>query len=137
VFSLGERRKEGLVATTIIERARGMFAREQPGSTGPAKPAGPLKKPVQTYHAVSVEPGRNCCHSARVLKGQRFLSREAPQLPLKNCANAECTCYYTHHDDRRGGPRRARDMGVSIDGWIETDRRDGSPRGRRKSDKIS
>jgi len=126
---------EGIdVATTIIERAIGLFAREQPSN---GKPAGTVKKAVQTNHAVSIETGRNCCHGARMLRGQRFLSREAPTLPLKNCGLDECTCHYTHHEDRRAGPRRARDMGVAIDGWIETDKRGGSFRGRRKTDKTS
>lgn len=111
------------------------LAASQP--TRAAAPAKPFLKPLQKFHAVSVEPGRNCCHSARVLKGQRFLSGEAPSLPLKNCMNDQCTCYYTHHEDRRDAPRRARDMGVAIDGWLESDRRGGAVRGRRKIDKPS
>jgi hypothetical protein len=69
------------------------------------------------------------------MEGQRFLSREAPQLPLKDCASASCTCRYQHHEDRRRGPRRARDMGVAMDGWMETDQRVEKGRGRRKIDK--
>lgn len=123
------------MATTFISRARGMFmAGSEPKAAAPPKPT---MKPLQNFHAVSVEPGRNCCHSARVLKGQRFLSREAPSLPLKNCMNDDCTCFYTHHEDRRESPRRARDMGVAIDGWLESDRRGGAVRGRRKIDKPS
>ena len=121
------------VAHTFIERARELFAREQPGKE---KPAATIKKPLQTYHAVSIETGRECCHSARILRGQRFFSREAPTLPLKNCMNTACTCRYVHYDDRRAGPRRARDMGVAIDGYIEKDQRGGPFRGRRKPDKL-
>jgi hypothetical protein len=68
------------------------------------------------------------------LRGQRFLSREAPQLPLKACDREDCTCRYEHHQDRRKGFRRARDMGVSVDGWVETDKRAEVKRGRRKED---
>ena len=122
------------MATTFITRARGMFGGDaaKPEASGKSIP-----KPVLKHHAVSIEPGRNCCHSAKVLKGKRFLSREAPVLPLKNCMNGECTCHYAHHDDRRTGARRARDMGVAIDGWLESDRRGGAVRGRRKIDKPS
>ena len=119
--------------STIISRARGLFVREEPKPTSTKA----TPKPVTKYHAVSVEPGRNCCHSARMLQGRRFLSREAPVLPLKNCVNDECTCHYAHHDDRRTGPRRARDMGVAIDGWFEHEHRQGTLRGRRKTDKPS
>ncbi len=124
------------MATSFFSRARGMFSpASTPKTAAPAK-AGKLGlKPDPKFHAVSVEPGRNCCHSARALQGQRFLSREAPALPLKNCMNEACTCSYVHHEDRRAGPRRARDMGVAIDGWIEAERRGGPIRGRRKIDK--
>jgi hypothetical protein len=98
------------VATSFISRARGLFsAGSEPNAAAPAKPAGPAGpgiKPGPKFHAVSVEPGDNCCHSARALKGRRFLSREAPSLPLKNCMNPKCTCSYVHHEDRRAGPRR-------------------------------
>ena len=118
---------------TIISRAKGLFIREEPKASS----NGATLKPVQKFHAVSIEPGRNCCHGARLLQGTRFLSREAPPLPLKNCNNEECTCHYAHHVDRRTGPRRARDMGVAIDGWLEKDHRQGTGRGRRKTDKPS
>jgi hypothetical protein len=120
--------------STIISRARGLFfVREEPKPTSTKA----TPKPVVKYHAVSIEPGRNCCHSARMLQGTRFLSREAPALPLKNCSNDQCTCHYAHHDDRRTRPRRARDMGVAVDGWLEKDLRVGAVRGRRKTDKPS
>jgi hypothetical protein len=90
---------------------------------------------TQTFHAVTIQAGRNCCHEARALQGQKFLSREAPSLPLKNCSSDDCTCLYQHHDDRRAGPRRARDMGVAVDGWQEADQRVLKGRGRRKAEK--
>ena len=61
------------------------------------------------FHAVSVQSPQNSCAAARQLAGQRYLSTEAPRLPLQNCTAATCTCRYAHHDDRRAGPRRASD----------------------------
>lgn len=126
-----------VVATTLIDRARGMFLRAEPvtaAKTG--QPDKPARKPSTTpYHAVSIQPGRQCCHESRALEGQRFLSREAPSLPLKHCTAATCTCHYLHHDDRRTGPRRARDMGVALDSWMEVDHRAEKGRGRRKTDR--
>ncbi|MFO1455514.1 MAG: hypothetical protein U1F18_04650 [Steroidobacteraceae bacterium] len=59
------------------------------------------------WHAVSVECGRQGCPPAQRLAGQRFLSGQAPKLPLVSCANPQgCRCVYKHHDDRRAGPRR-------------------------------
>lgn len=65
---------------------------------------------VNPYHAVSVAPGSDCCAVARDLLGRRFLSKEAPSLPLSGCTAERCTCRYQHHADRRsGGDRRIRD----------------------------
>jgi hypothetical protein len=123
------------VASTFFDRARGMFLRDEQAAKAAAKPV--AKKITQTFHAVSIEPGRHCCQEARALEGHRFLSREAPSLPLRNCPNDNCECHYQHFDDRRAGPRRARDMGVAIDGWTESDLRAQKGRGRRKTDQSS
>jgi len=60
-----------------------------------------------------------------------------PTLPLKSCDEPHCTCHYEHHDDRRKGPRRANELGVSVDGYLglEKDKRGGPKRGRRKTDR--
>lgn len=114
----------------LIKRAKSLFGRAEPE---PAKP--PSKKAMQSWHAVAIAPGDRCCAAAHALEGQRFLSREAPPLPLKNCTQPACTCRYAHYDDRRKGPRRASELGVSIDGYGETDRRSAEVRkGRRRTD---
>ena len=53
------------------------------------------------FHAVSITPGENCCRAADALAGTRFLSAEAPTMPLYGCDAASCTCSYAHHEDRR------------------------------------
>ena len=121
------------MSNTLISRARGMIFRDEPVAA--VTPAKSVKKISTTHHAVSIVPGYRCCHEVRELAGTRFLSREAPALPLKNCSSDSCSCRYEHHTDRRGGPRRARDMGVAMDGWLEVDRRAEVGRGRRQADK--
>ena len=59
------------------------------------------------YHAVSIHPAANACGAAEDIKSQRFLSEEAPALPLPNC-QANCHCRYVHHTDRRSGARDRR-----------------------------
>jgi hypothetical protein len=61
------------------------------------------------YHAVSIVPGAVCCGAARELRTRRFLSKEAPPLPLKACTANGCRCAYRHYDDRRTKSRRASD----------------------------
>ena len=113
----------------VLKRAKLLFGRAAPET----KPVAP-KKPVNAFHAVTIAPGPRACAAALDLQGQRFLSRDAPPLPLKKCASGSCTCRYEHYDDRRHGPRRAREMGVSIDGYDGEDHRDKPKRGRRKAD---
>jgi len=66
------------------------------------------------YQAVSIHPAiMEACPAAHALKGQRFLSNEAPLLPLPDCSNAPgCRCKYQHWDDRRQEDRRASFNGI-------------------------
>lgn len=62
------------------------------------------------WHAVSVKPCSGACSAAASGRDQRWLSREAPQLPLPGCTRPDtCRCTYQHHEDRRAGSRRAED----------------------------
>jgi hypothetical protein len=118
------------VAVDFFNRAKGFL-----GGREPAPAVAPAKKPNTSFHAVTIEPGSGCCAAAKTLTDQRFLSRIAPPLPLKACTRDDCTCRYIHYADRRQDYRRARDMGVAVDGWVETDRRYKTGRGRRQSDR--
>jgi hypothetical protein len=113
----------------LFKRAKGLLGLGQPEQAPVA-----AKKPIKPWHAVSIAPGPRACAAARELLDRRFLSREAPPLPLKDCDNAQCTCRYEHYDDRRKAPRRAHEMGVSIDGHEGSEQRDEAKRGRRKTD---
>jgi hypothetical protein len=86
------------------------------------------------WHAVSVVTGRWCCDAARGIIGTRFLSREAPRLPLANCSGPDgCSCSYRHHMDRRAAPRRKDEaMGMRRVAPVPNDRR--GDRGRREDD---
>jgi hypothetical protein len=118
------------VAVDFFNRAIGFL-----GGREPAPAVEPVKKPNTSFHAVTIAPGHRCCAAAKSLTDQRFLSRVAPPLPLKACTSDECTCRYLHYSDRRETYRRARDMGVSVDGWVEEDRRYTTGRGRRQTDR--
>lgn len=71
---------------------------------------------------------------ARELTSIRFLSQEAPRLPLPQCsAGNSCPCVYKHHADRRGQARRIEDLtGFRRPIPESHERREG--RGRRRSD---
>lgn len=59
-----------------------------------------------TFHAVEVRSTREACAAARAIRGKRFLSAEAPLLPLESCNRRACTCVYAHYEDRRSLQRR-------------------------------
>jgi hypothetical protein len=103
----------------------------------------PTEKPLRAsadprrstpWHAVSVIAGARCCQAARLLQGTRFLSADAPRLPLSQCTmGASCVCAYKHHEDRRGQPRRRDDvMGLRRRGYTTNERR--ADFGRREDD---
>jgi len=98
------------------------------------RPATPEKRPqANPYHAVSIIPGKSACGAAFRLAGERFLSKNAPRLPLPSCDIAHCECRFKHHNDRRAGPRRRSDQGLFTGIWQQPERRR-SP-GRRESDR--
>lgn len=74
-----------------------------------AKVGGAQRTPhlPKRWHAVCVDAKPLSCIAAQGLRGRRFLSTEAPSLPLKECPNrVSCPCTYRHHEDRRGKQRR-------------------------------
>lgn len=64
------------------------------------------REPAPSFHAVAVRGRPDACTAARALEGARFLSREAPALPLSSCTHPRCQCIYQHFDDRRDRERR-------------------------------
>lgn len=88
---------------------------------------------VNPFHAVSVVAGSRCCEAARQMQDVRFLSGEAPKLPLPGCQAGACHCRYAHHADRReGSDRRNRDVWNPLVATKVNDRR--QSRGRRITD---
>jgi hypothetical protein len=75
------------------------------------KKSAPIARPKpmharEDYRAVSLAPSIDCCMATKQAGG-RYLSREAPQLPLEDCTMpAECLCKFRKHSDRRDGERR-------------------------------
>ena len=118
------------MADSLFERVKNLFRKSEPVS-----PAAAPRKPVSPYHAVAIVPGHRACAAAQALRERRFLSRDAPVLPLPGCTSSPCECRYEHHDDRRKGMRRASDLAVSVDRYDGDDHRDRSRRGRRKDER--
>lgn len=65
----------------------------------------PYEKP--RYYAVSIRPQRSCCNAVLEFEGRRFLSTEAPPIPVPLCQRKKCNCYYVHYPDVRQEDRRS------------------------------
>ncbi len=96
-------------AFAMLLRARS-GARRSVTTSGPANIPEPRQKPNaesiarasgNTVHAVSIRAGLLPCDAVRQLGDHRFLSDEAPPLPLSDCDSERCECRYRHHADRR------------------------------------
>ena len=98
----------------------------------PGAPAKARRGPVQPWHAVTIAAPPSACAAARACKGKRFLSKDAPWLPLAECDATRCPCKYRHFADRRGPPRRHDEKGAAPTVKKEGNRR--STRGRRAVD---
>jgi hypothetical protein len=84
------------------------------------------------WHAVTIAAPSNACGAAQACKGKRFLSGDAPWLPLEECDAKRCGCTYRHYEDRRGDSRRQDDKSTAQQGREQSNRR--VSRGRRTSD---
>jgi hypothetical protein len=84
------------------------------------------------WHAVSIIPSARACRLVHGFANERFLSRQAPTLPLPDCTVRPCTCRYRHFQDRRTSSRRDSELVGSRLGWAGHERR--VTRGRRGTD---
>jgi hypothetical protein len=86
------------------------------------------------WHAVAVRPKGQSCEAVQACRSARFLSGDAPRLPLAECSTSDtCSCVYKHHADRRAQPRRRDETdGLRRSGKVEQERR--LTRDRRKTD---
>jgi len=75
--------------------------RRQSSKTDAVNPTRRVPTSKKSYHAVSIKFKSRACMAAKKLEGERFLSTEAPRLPLPACDAAECLCHFAHHKDRR------------------------------------
>jgi hypothetical protein len=89
------------------------------------------RRVVNPHHAVGIAPGPVCCKAAAGLKNRRFLSAEAPKIPLADCDSRVCQCRYVHFEDRRQGDDR-RQLQVDARGHSVQERR--RSRGNRTND---
>ena len=93
------------------------------------------KASINPYHCVAVKIPYDACEAVMQLHGKRFLSVEAPQLPLASC-NQHCKCTFKHYEDRRQEDRRDAFNASGIHFSGEKNRRLGSDRRNQKANNV-
>jgi len=72
------------------------------------------KTRISPFHAVEIRARNNACQAAQDTNGERYLSAEAPPLPLGQCDRPDrCQCRYQHYEDRRNDSRRGTESGLA------------------------
>ena len=66
------------------------------------------------FHAVEIVCREEACSAVKVLRESRYLSEQAPLLPVEGCNVVACKCRYKHFNDRRTDPRRESDVGLPL-----------------------
>jgi len=92
------------------------------------------------FHAVSLKSLSSACDAAKAMEGERFLSTEAPNIPLAECDATSCKCRYVHHKDRRATEDRrnpyTQGFGGGNTGTFEEEQRKTGERRIDPSDKV-
>jgi len=74
-----------------------------------------LQSVTQLFHGIEVMACDDACEAAQAIAGHRYLSDEAPRLPLEACTKLRgCQCVYRHYRDRRTDVRRESDVGLPV-----------------------
>jgi len=91
------------------------------------------------FASVSIAHDMDSCKAVQGFSNIRFLTKDSPLIPLKDCSQKHtCNCKYIHHKDRRKVDRRsAFDAGSALirEGAMNDDMR--TSKGRRWTDKVS
>src|SRR5262245_44551845 len=95
-----------------------------------ASPA-PRTKLGGRFSAVQIRARAGACKAAQLLQGHRFLAKDAPILPLRECKADRCTCTFSKLPDRRSDGRRLEHGGLSTSFFQAINRR--TKRDRRRS----
>jgi hypothetical protein len=90
------------------------------------------KSAARRYAGVEIQVRETACEAAVAMSGQRFLTSEAPALPLAGCTAEHCSCAFVKFSDRRTDDRRLEHSSLSTSLYLANNRRDRT--GRREDD---
>src|SRR5688572_714517 len=83
----------------------------------------PNAKAGGRFGAVQIRPRGDACRAAHLLGKYRFLAKNAPALPLRECTAARCACTFSKLPDRRTDGRRLDHGGLTASLFLAASRR--------------
>lgn len=89
-------------------------------------------KRKQDFRAVSIQICPQACAAAKKIRDKRFLSHQAPMLPLNDCNVKDCKCKFVHHNDRRSHDDRRFTSIIMQNVFSEKEKRENTKSDRRK-----
>jgi hypothetical protein len=93
----------GTAALYIVRRRRGAHEMAGRAESGMAPVTRNMPRRAQKFYGVTVKPGISTCAAVEKIRGHRYLTLEAPKLPLPDCSSNDCRCILLPEDDRRAG----------------------------------
>ncbi len=107
--------------------------RSKAKSSPTPKPSSTASSRKKDFGAVSIQIGSHACSAAKYLKGKKFLSSQAPALPLSKCDIGDCRCKYRYHKDRRSEDDRRYPSALMQSVFSDKEKRENAKSGRRKN----
>jgi hypothetical protein len=89
----------------------------------PDRLSAPSRKVGGRFSGVEIRTRGGACRAAHALQGRRFLSKDAPSLPLSDCTHAQCACTFSKLPDRRTEGRRLDYGALNASLFLTTNRR--------------
>jgi hypothetical protein len=111
-----------LAALVLAAGAAYWFTARREGPRRDRAPAPPPKAGGR-FSGVEIRTRSGACRAAHALQGRRFLSKDAPSLPLPDCTHVQCACSFSKLPDRRTEGRRLDYGTLNASLFLTTNRR--------------
>jgi hypothetical protein len=95
-----------LLAALVLAAGAAYWFTARREAPRPIAASPPPSKAGGRFSGVEIRTRGGACRAAHALRGRRFLSKNAPSLPLPDCTHVSCACAFSKLPDRRTEGRR-------------------------------